>query len=284
MNHTENQPPAIGRAKTRKELADELGIELVGSYHQRINPPDYIIFKGGLGKNIFPGCFSLKIKLKMDKLKFLAVLAFTAMTLSCNGPEKEIPEELIPQPYQIISTSFGLPSLGISFEETEDVCQSLNVYQELSYGGNSGYEYINGLNFEERELLSVGIKDIDNISVRFFMRGFEEIFSSRLEGATLYSLCRDNPEQCFGNLLVVHNSKWYKAIEYQAIPFHKEYLDMNANYSYEMLSEPFRMECFENRMIIPVSFEYDGFLYTEDKQDSLKVSDFKTQFWVMESF
>lgn len=214
----------------------------------------------------------------MTKFKLFTALACMTMAMSCNEPEKEIPEEVVPQPYQIISTSFGLPELGINFESTEDVCQSLNIYQELSYGGNSGYEYINGLGYRYVE------DGIEEVIVRFRMRGFNEIYSSRLEATTLYTLCRDNPEQCFANLMIVHDDKRYNAMVFQSIPFQKEVIDPNASYSYSLLSEPFIMECFENRTIIPVGFDFDGYLYTADKQDSLRVADFKTQFWVMESF
>lgn len=69
--------------------------------------------------------------------------------------------------------------------------QSVNVHRSLSYGGNSGFEYVNGLDYN----LPPGSDDngLEEVIVRFYMRGFEEITSSRLETAYLYDLCTENP-------------------------------------------------------------------------------------------
>lgn len=218
----------------------------------------------------------------MKILQFFIFLFVVTSMQACDKQKDTTPvDESSIDPFQKGFVRFGLPDLGITFDEEEDLCQTANVYQELSYGGNSGFEHISGSRYAV-----YGLNDhlLHTISVRFRIRGFDEIFSSRIEAGELYRICHDYPEQCFGNMVVEYNRKQFVAMEFQGVPFFKKSIDSAAEYSYTLLAEPYRMECFENRTIIPVLFEFDGYVYTQNRQDSLRISDFKSQIWVVESF
>jgi hypothetical protein len=218
----------------------------------------------------------------MKILQFFIFLLVVISAQACDKQKDTTPiDEPRITPFQKGFVRFSLDNLGITFDEEEDLCQTANVYQELSYGGNSGFEHISGSRYTVYGLNS---HLLQAVTVRFRIRGFDEAFSSRIEASELYRICNDYPEQCFGNIVVEYDRKQFVAMEFQAVPFYKKSIDPSAEYSYTLLAEPYRMECFENRIIIPVLFEFDGYVYTQNRQDSLKISDFKSQVWVMESF
>lgn len=216
------------------------------------------------------------------KILYFFLLGMLGIQACKKEPTEPDPSPWMPpplEPYEEVGVSFSLPDLGLDVEKWNSVCVSPNVYQELSYGGSSGFFYTNGITY----YYSQGEYPID-ISLRFYVRGFEEITSSRILIESIYELCSLNPEQCFANLILETDGKKYTTVDYTEIPFWTELKDSNALYAYKFLEDDYVLECFENRPALPVEFQFDGYIYTHERDDSILVKNLHSEFLVLMSY
>ena len=213
------------------------------------------------------------------KLKTIVILIAVAVELSCSkrtpAPSPSPQAEL----YEEVKTSFSLPDLDESFSFQGSICQNPDpLTLSLSYVGESGFFYTCGLAYYRQE------GEISDFIVQFYARGFDGHSSSRLDIPMLYELCTSHPEQCFVNLSLSFRNERYTAVNYSVTPYRMAIRDSNAGYSYNYTDSEHVLECFENRRVLPVKFEFEGCIYTNDYSDSLKVSDFNSSFLLFESY
>ncbi|MFM9951644.1 MAG: hypothetical protein ACKV1O_27185 [Saprospiraceae bacterium] len=210
------------------------------------------------------------------------ILAVTVIVLAgaCNekDPETEPWEPRPLLPYEKISTTFSLPDVNMEYRNSHSFCDDVNVDYDLSYGGNSGYFYLNGFSYTHYN------DPISELQVRFCIRGFDPITTSFIPTEHILALCETYPDQCFVDFIIEYLGKTYSCVSYSIIPYKMERKDPNALYGYQFLEDKYIMECFENWPVIPVKFSYDGYIYTHDRTDSLKVSGFKSSFVVMQAY
>jgi hypothetical protein len=216
-----------------------------------------------------------------QKLFYLFVIFLSLVYGACNDGNVDVPTDPVEfLPYEEVKTSFSISEDGYSFEENYSFCDQPNrVDLELSYGGSSGgYFYVSGFGYDLPE------NDVSEILVRFFGRGLEAINSSTFELESILNLYENYPDRCFVNLTLEYRGKRYSCVHYEITPFEKEIKDPDSIYEYHFLEDPMTMECFDNWPVAPLEFEYDGFLYTHDRQDSIKVSNFKSSFLIVKSY
>lgn len=208
-------------------------------------------------------------------ISFFVCLAF----VSCKKVDVN-PDPVHPHPFENIVTAFYLPGLGQEFKDTSSVCYDPSILnQELSYGGNSGFLYIAGINYRATDTEGVG-----ELYIRFHVRGFEEIFTSLIPIETIYEICTTNPEQCFVTILLDNEQGRYSSTSYTAIPFKVNHRDDDALNSYSFINDGSDLDCLESGPVLPVEFRYDGYIYNVEGADSLRVSNLKSQFVIRHSF
>ena len=153
------------------------------------------------------------------------------------------------------------------------ICQNPDpITEDLAYGGASGFFYTCGLAFYKDE------GEISDLAVQFHIKGPEEISTSYLEIPQIYEICTSKPEQCFTNLSLRYQGERYSAVNYSIFPYNMNVKDPGATYNYRFAKEQYLLKCFENRIVLPVEFEFDGYIYTNDLSDSLKISNFNSSF------
>lgn len=181
-----------------------------------------------------------------------------------------------------MTLSFSAPELGLEANEAKFICSGSFNFSALefdfSYGGPSGFFYTHGIDFGFEEGIEVAM-------LRFHIRGFEETTTSAKSIDELRTICENFPEQCFANIIIKKEGKFYGAVSYEAIPYQVSLRDSSAQqYEYQFLADEHRLECVENWNILPIRFQYDGYLYTSDRRDSLRISGLDSEFFVRQTY
>lgn len=206
----------------------------------------------------------------------LSLLVF----ISCNEDPVPVPEPETFLPYEEVNVSFSLPGLNMDYENCFSFCdESRYIHQGLEYGGSSGYRYMSGYSLDD--FTDGGISEV---LVRLIVRGVEEINSTTIELEKILALQEEFPERCFVEFFIEIDGTIFKNVWYNNIPFEVLVADENAQSHYTFSEDYWEMECFGNWPVLPVEFEYDGYLYTHERQDSIRVSNLKSSFLVMKNF
>lgn len=208
-------------------------------------------------------------------LILLAVLSCQKETAVIDDPVPEPPQEI----YNLVTTSFTFPDFDFHVDSEIDVCQEpfiLNL--SLAYGGGNGYHYRGGYDFAPSD-----VEEIENFHLTLHVRGKEELYSSHLNLIDLANICENNPEQCFVNFLIEFEGQRYNIV-YFDLPPQMELKDKNAHYKFQFLEDRLSLECLEYQPVAALEFEYDGYMYSLDTQDSIKVDSLRSAFVIMETF
>jgi len=185
------------------------------------------------------------------------------------------------EPYEQIYTSFNMPDLNLQIDDTTSICSTLPIDQELDWGGPSGFHYRTGFTYNFQ------FQDIELFRIWLHVRGLEEIGSSAISIDTILDIYETYPQQCFVRLLIKMDDIYYSNISYTSTPYDMSFRDPNAIYAssfIEVNDEDGILDCYESAAIIPMEFKYDGFIFTNDLIDSLRVENLSCQFAIFQSF
>lgn len=115
----------------------------------------------------------------------------------------------------------------------------------------------------------------------------EEINSTNISLDDISNLCASFPEQCFVRIVLVWQDEYYSNISYTSIPYEMNFRDINATYNYsfiEVNEDDGVLDCFDGYEIQPIEFNYDGYLFTSDLNDSLWVENLNCEFMIFPFF
>ncbi|KAA3634173.1 MAG: hypothetical protein DWQ02_11860 [Bacteroidetes bacterium] len=181
--------------------------------------------------------------------------------------------------YERGEISFFLSDQNYSYQYTYSICDiPSHAYLSLSYGGPSGYHLVTGVDIHQ-----FAPEEIPHLGVKLVARGEEELFSSTIETQEIVELYQKFPERVFVDFFLEIDGEYYSNIVYQTIPFEILFKDENAQSEFNFREDFWVLQCMDNHAVLPIEFEYDGYLYSHDA-DSIQVSDFKAKFVALKSY